>query len=142
MMYDDDKEIMKEEGMVEKDVAYPRYIKNRFIVIETHDTDDGMCAQIADKEMGITKKFYEGDSLADGKITSVEPDGLVSYRPAMASVEPFSLPSEQEMYPIAGDRVSKGRLKKDEDLKKEHSRNKEAVLIIQIDDDMDQHAVY
>ena len=142
MNQNDDYAIMEEQGMVEKDVAYPRYVKNRFIVVETHDTPEGMCALIADKEMGITKKYYKGDSIADGKIESIEGEGVVSYKPEMASVEPFTLTSEQEMYPIAGEKISKGRMEKDDQLKKEHKREKGAVLVIQIDDDMDQQAVY
>ena len=142
MEQNDDYAIMDEQGMVEKDVAYPRYVKNRFVVVETRDMPEGMCALIADKEMGITKKYYEGDDLADGKIESVETDGVVSFKPAMAAVDPFTLPSEQEMYPVAGERISKGRLEKDDQLKKEHGRERGAVIVIQIDDDMDKQAVY
>ena len=133
-MNKDDEMIMNESAMVEKDTAYPRYIKNRYIVLEINEMPDGLCAVIADKEMGFTEKYYEGDELADGKIESIDEDGLVTYKPNMAAVTPFVLPSE-------GDKKSKQREKKDGKLRADHNPNS-AVLIVRVDDNMDRDAVY
>ena len=140
-MNTEDQMIMNESAMVEKDTAYPRYIKNRFLVLEINDMPDGLCALIADKEIGYTEKYYEGDELADGKIESIDKDGMVTYQPNMAAVTPFVLPSEIEMSPMQGDKKSKTREKKDDKLRADYN-SKGAVLIVKIDDKMDREAVY
>ena len=141
MMYNDDEMIMQESTMVEKDTAYPKYIKNRFLVLDVKEMPDGMCAMVADKEMGFTDKYYEGDELADGKVDSIDKEGVVTYKPHMAAVTPFALPSEAEMSPMQGQKMSRKRMKKDDEMKEMHSP-KGAVLVIQVDDDMDRRAIY
>lgn len=137
---EDDNKIMENDSATMKDTAYPKYIKNRFIVIETHETKEGMCATIADKEFGDTSKFYEGDSIADGKIGEVQPDGLVVFKPPRAEVESFTLPSEMEMSPISGHSRSKDRERMDDDLKK-GPKHGQAVVIISVDDAMERGMV-
>ena len=96
---------------------------------------------IADKEMGYTDKYYVGDELADGEIKEIDMNGVVTYKPHMAAVTPFALPSEAEMSPMRGEKMQKERIKKDDKLKQEMDSGG-AVLIIQVDDDMDRRAVY
>ena len=138
---EDDNRIMENEKETMKDTAYPKYIKNRFVVIETHETPEGYCASIADHETGTTQKFYVGDEIADGKIGSIEPDGIVVFKPPRAEIQEFTLPSEQEMSPIGGHKASKGREMKDQGLKGKH-QHKGAMLVISIDDDMERSASY
>jgi hypothetical protein len=137
---EDDNQIMENDAATMKDTAYPKYIKHRYLVIETHDTKGGMCATIADKELGTTSKFYEGDSIADGKIGEIQPNGLVVFKPPRAEVESFTLPSEMEMSPIEGHRRSKDRMRMDDDLKK-RPQHGQAVVIISVDDAMEKGMV-
>lgn len=138
---EDDNRIMENESATKKDTAYPKYIQERFLVIETREIPDGYCALIADKETGTTQKFYQGDQIADGAIGSVEPDGIVVFKPPRAEIQEFTLPSEQEMAPIGGHKVSKGREKKDESLKGRHAKGG-SVVVISIDDEMERSTAY
>ena len=137
---EDDNRIIENESATQKDTAYPKYIQQRFLVIETHETPEGYCAQIADKETGTTQKYYQGDDLADGTIGAIEPDGIVAFKPPRAEIQEFTLPSEQEMSPIGGHKASKGREKKDEELKGKHGSG--AVVVISIDDEMERASAY
>ena len=138
---EDDNQIMNNEKATQKEVAYPKYIQNRFVVLETHDTDQGMCASIADNELGSTQKYYVGDQLADGSIGSVEENGVVVFKPPRAEIAEFTLPSEEEMSPVGGHSASKARLKKDDELKGAR-KGGNAVLVISIDDGMEKATHY
>ena len=137
---EDDNRIMANEAADMKDTAYPKYIKNRFTVMETVEIPEGYCAVIIDHEMGVTQKYHEGDSLADGKVMSIEEGGIVTFKPPRAEVQEFTLNAEDEMAPIGGHKMTKKRLMKDQDLKEMQKQG--SVVIIAIDDDMDKKAMY
>jgi len=129
----DDEALMQMSSEGEKSTHYRRYMVNRFQVMEVTETDEGLCAYIADKEMGVTLKFMEGDELADGKISSITEDGIV-FKPPRADVEPFTLPMRSEMYPIQGPKKTKARLKVEDEIKMRYDTQGPIVLMIDPND--------
>jgi hypothetical protein len=121
----DDESIMDMEKEGEKVTQYRRYIMNRFQVMEREEDE----VTIADKEIGITRSFENGDSLADGKV-EIEEEGVV-FRPPRADQPPFVLPSREEMMPIAHFHAGKDRIKLDDKLEEKH---KQELVILMVED--------
>ena len=121
---DDDALVAMSEAN-EKHTHYKRYIVNRFMVMEI----DGDNIVVADKEMGLTSQYKEGDELADGRIEKISEQGVV-FGPPRADQCPFTLPMRSEMHPIAGDRVTKDRLLIEEDLKMRYDTQGPIILMM------------
>ena len=116
----DDKiiEMMHEQ---ESNHHYGRYIMDRFVVIDIHDTPEGLCALIEDKETGERRKYYSGDQIADGAIDEIMAEGVV-FRPPRADVPKMMLKGSKEMRPIGGDKQTSYRSTMNQQLKSEHGR--------------------
>ena len=129
----DDEALIDMSAEGEKSTHYRRYMVNRFQVMEVVETDEGLCAYIADKEMGVTLKYKEGEKLADGKLSTVTEEGVV-FQPPRADVPPFTLPMRAEMYPIAGPKATKDRLKIEDEIKMRYDTQGPVILMIDPDD--------
>ena len=62
----DDEAIMDLNKDGQKVTQYRKYMMNRFMIMDK--TDEGV--SIADKEIGITREYEDGDALADGSMTN------------------------------------------------------------------------
>lgn len=114
-----DKQIILDMAMTEGDAHYRRYLTDRFVVTQVHEKKDGeLCAHIFDQETGMEIKGSSGTQLADGTIEVTE-DGVI-YMPPRADVEPFVLPSSQEMQPIGNHLARRKRGDLDNILRQEH----------------------
>ena len=120
----DDEAIMDLNKDGEKVTQYRKYMMNRFMVMERKD--DYVC--IADKEIGVTREYEDGDDLADGKV-KIEEEGVV-FKPPRADQQPFVIPSRQEMMPMAHFHADKDRIKLDDKLAEKH---KQEMIILMVD---------
>lgn len=119
-----DTHIMNMEAESARGTNYRKYIQDRFEVVE----NDGESIVITDHEMGVMMELHEGDSLADGKIGGITLDGVI-FEPPRAEVESFTLPSVEEMMPMAMEKSFRNRMKLEDDLDQTHG----VVLIISQD---------
>ena len=113
-----DKEIVLDMSSTEDTKHYRRYLTDRFVVEDIHDTGMGFCAVIKDMEMGMSMKHLTGEQLADGTV-EVTKDGVI-YHPPRADVESFVLPHQQEMAPIGNHLIARKRNDMNQDLMHEH----------------------
>jgi len=125
----DDEALMQMSSMNEKYTHYRRYITNRFMVMDVFEDS----VVIADKEMGLTSEYREGDQLADGRISSLSEEGIV-FQPPRADQCPFTLAMRSEMYPIAGQRATKDRLRIEDEIKMRYDTQGPVILMIDPDD--------
>ena len=125
----DDEALMQMSSMNEKYTHYRRYITNRFMVMDVFEDS----VVIADKEMGLTSEYKEGDQLADGRISSLSEEGIV-FQPPRAAQCPFTLAMRSEMYPIAGQRATKDRLRIEDEIKMRYDTQGPVILMIDPDD--------
>lgn len=95
---EDDEIIVDGMHALEQGKYYRKYITDRFLVEDVHKTDMGLCAQIHDKELEHSEKYYTGDPIADGSIEVLQTGVL--FIPKRADLASIPLHSELEMSPI------------------------------------------
>ena len=135
-----DDEIVKMEQENQKNNQYRKYIETRFVVEDIHEAPNGMCANIYDKEMDDTEKYYQGDKLADGKIQMIAPEGVV-YKSPKAHTPPFSLMSKKELLPVKGDKIKKDRLKMEEEYQESHGETEGPIIMISVMDSGEEYGL-
>jgi|TARA_R100001082_G_scaffold111204_2_gene94050 hypothetical protein len=116
-----DNEIVETMSSNEESRHYRRYITDRFEVIDIREMEEGLCALIADHEMGEKHKVFDGGELADGRIEMSE-KGVI-YRPPRADVAPFGLRSEAEMSPLHNHYARRDREGMNFQLRQEHQHS-------------------
>tara|TARA_R110002020_G_scaffold228410_6_gene439173 strand:+ start:6836 stop:7234 length:399 start_codon:yes stop_codon:yes gene_type:complete len=122
----DDEAIMDLNKDGQKVTQYRKYMMNRFMIMDK--TDESVA--IADKEIGITREYKDGDALADGTV-KIEEEGVV-FNPPRADQQSFVIPSRQEMMPMAHFHADKDRIKLDDKLAEKH---KQEMIILMVDND-------
>ena len=124
-----DEDIVKMEEENQKNNHYQKYIQTRFTIHDIHESPEGMCADIHDKEIDRVEHYMEGAKLADGKIQMVAPEGVV-YKSPRANMPPFSIKNKKELLPLKGDKAKKDRLKMEEEMHGHHSDMGEGPVIM------------
>jgi hypothetical protein len=100
---EDDEIIVDGMHALEQGKYYRKYITDRFMVEDVHDTDMGLCAHIYDKELEHSEKYHTGDPIADGSIEVLQTGVL--FIPERADLASIPLHSELEMSPLHGDKA-------------------------------------